>query len=229
MMHQGMETPTETQATIPPCKDEPETAKEPPVPTENQENEPPRPRELESEDSTIHTIRHQLPVIMMTGPSDHEKVAINLSFYQTAEPEQRLPTVDYRPTNDLTSAPCSDPPEPPASGHQQDQIPPFSSGHQQEQITAPPLGHQQEQIPPYVLEDITQDVVRRRRRGRQYPGRSPIRRPALRTAYGLAGVSAWRGGLMSQRSRDMLLASAVTTAGLWVIVITLATCYAVMK
>jgi hypothetical protein len=34
---------------------------------------------------------------------------------------------------------------------------------------------------------------------------------------------------LSQRSRDMLLASAATTTSIWVVTITLATCYAMMK
>jgi hypothetical protein len=37
------------------------------------------------------------------------------------------------------------------------------------------------------------------------------------------------GGLISQRARDMLLASAATTASLWIFGIMVATCYAVMK
>ncbi|KAI5812610.1 hypothetical protein BZA77DRAFT_323634 [Pyronema omphalodes] len=41
--------------------------------------------------------------------------------------------------------------------------------------------------------------------------------------YGAIGV------LVSQRSRNMLLASAVTTAGLWVVTMTLATCYAIIR
>jgi hypothetical protein len=137
---------------------------------------------------------------------DHEKLAINLSFYQMMDgPEQRLPTLDSRPTNGSIYTPCSDPPEPPAPGHQQDQI------------------------PPHILKDITDVVPHHRRRGRQYRARSPIRRSTLGSAFGLAGVLAWKGGLMSQHSHDMLLASAATTASIWVVTITLATCYAVMK
>jgi hypothetical protein len=34
---------------------------------------------------------------------------------------------------------------------------------------------------------------------------------------------------VSQCSRDMLLASTTTTASIWVVTITLATCYAMMK
>jgi hypothetical protein len=214
----GWKPPIETETPIATYKREPETETETPVSTKNKENEPPCPREPESEDTVTHTICHQLLVIMMTGPPDHERLAINLSFYQTVDgPEQRLPTLDSRPTNGSIFTPCSDPPDPPASGHQQDQIPP------------PASGHQQDQIPPHILEDITHVVPHRRRRGRQYRGRSPIRKSALGPAFGLAGVSAWRGGLMSQRSRDMLLASAATTASIWVVTITLATCYAMMK
>jgi hypothetical protein len=199
-------TETETETPIATHNKETETETETAISTENKENEPPCPREPELQDTVTHTIRHQLPVIMMTGPLDHEKLAINLSFYQTMDgPEQRLPTLDSRPTNESIYTPCSDPPEPPTSGHQQDQI------------------------LPHILEDITHVIPHRRRRGRQYRGRSPIWKSALGSAFGLAGVSAWKGGLMSQRSRDMLLASTATTASIWVVTITLATCYAVMK
>jgi hypothetical protein len=199
-------TKTETETPIATHNTETETETETPVSTENKENEPPCPHEPEPEDTVTHPIRHQLPVIMMTGPPDHEKIPINLSFYQTMDgPEQCLPTLDSRLTNESIYTPCSDPPEPPASGHQQDQI------------------------PPHILEDITHIVPYHRGRGRQYRGRSPIRKSALGSAFSLAGVSAWKGGLMSQRSRDMLLASATTTASIWVVTITLATCYAVMK
>jgi hypothetical protein len=127
----GWKPPTETETLIATYKREPETETETPVSTENKENERPCPREPESEDTVTHTIRHQLPVIMMTGPPDHERLAINLSFYQTMDgPEQCLPTLDSRPTNGSIYTPCSDPPGPPASGHQQDQIPPPASGHQ---------------------------------------------------------------------------------------------------
>jgi hypothetical protein len=43
--------------------------------------------------------------------------------------------------------------------------------------------------------------------------------------HGGGAISVW----VSQHSRDMLLASAATTAGIWVVTITLATCYAMMK
>jgi hypothetical protein len=152
----GWKPPTETETPIATYKREPEMERETPVSTENKENEPPCPREPESEDTVTHTICHQLPVIMMTGPPDHERLAINLSFYQTMDgPEQRLPTLDSQPTNASIYTPYSDPPEPPASGHQQDQIPPPALGHQQGQILPPASGYQQDQIPPHILADIT--------------------------------------------------------------------------
>jgi hypothetical protein len=191
---------------------------ETPISTENKENEPPCPREPDSEDTAAHTIYHQLPVIMMTRPPDHERLAINLSFDQMMDgPEQHLPTLDSRPTNSSIYTPCSDPPEPPTSGHQQDQILP------------PTSGYQQDQIPPHILEDITHVTPHHRCRRRQYWGLSPIQKSALGPTFSLAGVSAWRGELMSQCSYDMLLASAATTASMWVVTITLATCYAMMK
>jgi hypothetical protein len=198
-------TETETEIPIATHNKETKTETETPVSTENKENEPPCPHEPEPEDTVTHTIRHQLPVIIMTGPPDHKKLAINLSFYQTMDsPEQCLPTLDSRLTNESIYTPCSDPPEPPTSGHQQDQI------------------------LPHILEGITDVVPHRQRRGRQYQGRSPIRKSSLGSAFGLATVSAWKGGLMSQCSHDMLLASAGTTTSIWVVTITLATCYAVM-
>jgi hypothetical protein len=199
-------TKTETKTPIATHKKETEMETETPISTKNKENEPPCPCEPEPEDTITHTICHQLPVIMMTGTPDHEKLAINLSFYPTMDsPEQRLPTLDSWPTNESIYSPCSDPPEPPASGHQQDQI------------------------LPHILENITNIILHHRCQGRQYRGHSPIQKSALGSAFGLGGVSAWKGGLMSQHSHDMLLASAATTASIWVVTITLATCYAVME
>ncbi|KAI5799614.1 hypothetical protein FPQ18DRAFT_417561 [Pyronema domesticum] len=199
-------TETETETPIATYNEETETETGTPVSTENKENEPPCPHGPEPGETVTHTIRHQLPVIMMTGPPDHEKLAINLSFYETMDgAEQCLPTLYSQPTNESIYTPSSDPPQPPASGHQQDQI------------------------PPHILGDITNVVPHHRHQGRQYRGRSMIRKSAVGSAFGLAGVSAWRGGLMSQCSRDMLVASAATTASIWVVTLTLATRYAVMK
>jgi hypothetical protein len=155
----GWKPPTETKTPIATYKREPEIETETPISTKNKENELACPCEPESEDTITHTICHQLPVIIITRPPDHEWLAINLSFYQIMDgSEQRLPTLDSQPTNSSIYTPCSDPPEPPASGYQQDQIPP------------PTSGHQQDQIPPHILEGITHVVPYRRRRGRQYQG-----------------------------------------------------------
>jgi hypothetical protein len=60
-----------------------------------------------------HIIRHHLPVIMITGAPKHEKVAINLSFYQTMDgPEQNPVPSDSRQAKECPPTPCSDPPEP---------------------------------------------------------------------------------------------------------------------
>jgi hypothetical protein len=61
----------------PPTKMETET----PISTENRGNELPCPCKPELEDTITYTIHHQLVVIIITGPPDHEKLAINLSFY----------------------------------------------------------------------------------------------------------------------------------------------------
>jgi hypothetical protein len=61
--------------------------------------------------------------------------------------EQCLPTLDSQLTNGSIYTPCLDPPEPPASGYQQDQILPPTSGHQQDQIL------------PHILEDITHVIL----------------------------------------------------------------------
>jgi hypothetical protein len=66
----------------PPTKIETEMETEIPISTENKENELTYPCEPEPQATVTHTIHHQLLVIMMTGPPDHEKLAINLSFYQ---------------------------------------------------------------------------------------------------------------------------------------------------
>jgi ribosomal protein L32 len=50
-----------------------------------------------------------------------------------------------------------------------------------------------------------------------------------RSTISLVGASAYRGGLISQMARDMLLGALVTTAGLWFIGITLAKCYVVFR
>jgi hypothetical protein len=126
-------TETETEAPIATYKREPEIETEIPISTENKENELPCPHKPESEDMVTHTICYQLPVIMMTRPPDHERLAINLSFYQIMDSlEQCLPTLDSWLTNSSIYTPCSDPPEPPTSGYQQDQILPPASGYQQD-------------------------------------------------------------------------------------------------
>jgi hypothetical protein len=183
-------------------------------PTEEESNAP----EQDSRSSN-HTdiIRHHLPVIMITGAPEHEKVAINLSFYQTMDgPEQNPVPSDSRQAEECPPTPRSDPPEP------------RSSGHQQDPLDQPPL-----QETPRSFDEWHPHHKRRWYCGRlpiqTPPNRLPRRRPSPHSTFGLAGVSAWRGGLMSQRAHDMLLASAAPTASLWIFGITVATCYAVMR
>jgi hypothetical protein len=153
----GWKPPTkiETKILITTYKRETEIETEIPVSTKNKENEPPYPCKPESEDTVTHTICNQLLVIMITRPPDHERLAINLAFYQMIDsPEQCLPTFDSWVTNSSIYTPCSDPPEPPTLGYQQDQIPPPASGHQQDQIL------------PYILENITHVIPHHRYQGR---------------------------------------------------------------
>jgi hypothetical protein len=111
----GWKPPTETETEIPITthKRETEIGTEIPISTENKENELPCPHEPVSEDTITHTICHQLLVIMITGLPDHERLAINLSFYQTIDgPEQCLPTLDSQLTN-AQSAPLVQVPQSP--------------------------------------------------------------------------------------------------------------------
>jgi hypothetical protein len=154
---------------------------------------------------------------MITGAHEHEKVAINLSFYQTMDgPEQNPAPSDSRQAEECPTTSRSDPPEPRSSTHQQD-----------------PLDQRALQETPRSFDERRPRHKRRWYRGRSPiqtpPNRLPRRRPSPRSAFGLTGVSAWKGGLMSQRARDMLLASTTTMASLWIFGITVATCYAVMK
>jgi hypothetical protein len=116
----GWKPPTKTETKIPITTYNRETKAETEIPisTENKENEPPCLHEPGPQGTVTYTIYHQLPVIMMTRPLDHEKLAINLSFYQMIDsPEQYLPTLNSQLTNESIYTPRSDPPEPPASGH----------------------------------------------------------------------------------------------------------------
>jgi hypothetical protein len=154
---------------------------------------------------------------MITGAPEHEKVAINLSFYPSMYgPEQNPMPSDSQQAEECPPTPRSDPPEPRSSRHQQD-----------------PLDQLPLQETPHSFDEWCPRHKRRWYRGRSPiqtpPNRIPRRRPSQRSAFGLTGVSSWRTGLMSQWARDMLLASAVTTASLWIFGITVATCYAVMK
>jgi hypothetical protein len=68
-----------------------------PIPTPNNEKQP-----TEEESNTLeqnsrssnntHIIRYYIPVIMITGVPEYEKVAINLSFYQTIHRPEQNPT-----------------------------------------------------------------------------------------------------------------------------------------
>jgi hypothetical protein len=203
---QGWKPPTETRTKnpIPTPNDEKQ-------PTEEESNAP----EQDSRSSNdTHIIRHHLPVIMLTGAPEHEKVAINLSFYQTMDgPEPNPAPSDSRQAEECPPTPRSDPPEP---------------RHQQGPLDQLPL---QGNPRPF-------DKWRPHHKRRRYRGRSPIRippnwllrrGPSPHSTYSLTGVSAWKGGLISQWAHDMLLASTATMASLWIFGIMVATCYAIMR
>jgi hypothetical protein len=98
---------------------------EKPIPTPNDEKQPTEEEsnalEQDSRSSNnTHVIRHYLPVIMITGVPEHEKVAMNYSFYQTIDrPKQNPVPSDSWQAKEYPPTPHSDPPEP---RHQQDPL-----------------------------------------------------------------------------------------------------------
>jgi hypothetical protein len=89
-----------------------------PIPTPNNKKQPTEEESnaLEQDSGSsndTHVIRYHLPVIIITGAPEYEKVAINLSFYQTMDgPKQDPAPSDSQQAKEYPPTPCSDPPEP---------------------------------------------------------------------------------------------------------------------
>ena len=102
--------------------------------------------------------------------------------------------------------------------------------------------HEAEQIQLQRMTQVLEGILRDQRMVTDYVGyrirhprsgcprvapRSPIRHHTRPPHHDLAGASVWTGGLLSRTSRDRLLGAvagaAITTAGLWLILISAAT------
>jgi hypothetical protein len=55
------------------------------------------------------------------------------------------------------------------------------------------------------------------------------RRPFLKDRNGLVGASAWKGELLSQTAKTMLLGALIATAGLWIFIMTVAMGYVTFR
>jgi hypothetical protein len=56
-----------------------------------------------------------------------------------------------------------------------------------------------------------------------------VQRPFLKDHNGLVGASAWKGELLSQTAKTMLLGALIATAGLWIFAITAAMGYVTFR
>jgi hypothetical protein len=68
---------------------------------------------------------------------------------------------------------------------------------------------------------MTQQVHRPRHHG--------IRQPFPEDRNGLVGASAWKGELLSQTAKTMLLGALIATAGLWIFIMTVAMGYVAFR
>jgi hypothetical protein len=68
---------------------------------------------------------------------------------------------------------------------------------------------------------MVQRLHQRRHRG--------VQRPFPKNHNGLVGASAWKGELMSQTAKNMLLGALIATAGLWIFVMTMAMGYVMCR
>jgi hypothetical protein len=68
---------------------------------------------------------------------------------------------------------------------------------------------------------MVQRLHQRRHRG--------VQRPFPKNHNGLVGASVWKGELMSQTAKNMLLGALIATAGLWIFVMTMAMGYVMCR